>query len=106
LGISASLAGTLPVLKSITDTLAFSTRIRSTVPAITRPSATVAASGASASDPGPNKAAKRASDRMPHTWATISARALGSDTPAERSSQRSAAPARAPASTAGKRSSS
>ena len=48
-------AGTLPVLKSMTETLASSTSSRSTVPAITRPSGKVAASGASPSDPAPNK---------------------------------------------------
>ena len=100
-GMSASLAGTRPVLKSITETRSSSTRRRSTVPAITRPSASVAASGASPSEPSPNKAEKRLSEMMPQTCSTISLRAAASASPAERSSQRSAAAARSSGSTDG-----
>ena len=51
----------------MTETRSSSTSSRSTVPAMTRPSGKVAASGASPSEPGPNNAAKRASDRIPQT---------------------------------------
>ena len=60
MGISRFASGTRPVLKSSTETRPSSISSRSAVPAITRPSASVAASGASPSEPGPNSGAKRA----------------------------------------------
>ena len=56
-GSRPSLAGARPVLKSMTETRPSSTSSRSTVPAITRPSGKVAASGASPSEPGPEQGA-------------------------------------------------
>ena len=57
------------------------------MPAMTRPSGKVAASGASASEPGPNSGASAGSDRILQTWSTISSRAALSASPADRSSQ-------------------
>ena len=105
-GFACRSSGTRPVLKSRTDTRLSSISSRSAVPAITRPSGKVAASGASPSEPGPNSGAKAASDNTPQTWSAISSRCAASATPADCSSQCSARSRPAFASTSASRSSS
>ena len=96
-GFRASLSGTRPVLKSTTETSPSSTSKRSTVPAMTRPSGRVAASGASPSEPGPNRPAKRGSDRIPQTWSAISAAAPGRQSPRPAQARRALLPGAHPA---------